>query len=46
MIINIIKIKTNIIIIMITIYKGGYNDYDYDYGKSYKKKSYYKGGYK
>lgn len=25
-------------------YKGGYNDYDY--GKSYKKKNYYKGGYK
>ena len=28
-------------------YKGGYDSYnDYDYGKSYKKKNYYKGGYK
>ena len=26
--------------------KGGYNDYDYGYGNSYKKKNYYKGGYK
>ena len=31
---------------MINIMIINNNDYDYDYGKSYKKKSYYKGGYK